>query len=472
MRQFSKIISQAILYTIIFTAPLKAQDSLIVEAKKWSRDANRQIQYSDWTQFPSQTVDLVKNFKQVKNPEFSIYGGDKTQQHKATGFFYTQKIGNRWWLIDPSGCAYISSAVNSVRQGKSPKNMAAFAKTFGTSQKWVADFSNILKDLAFNGTGSWSEVDSFRIYNATHPEQPIVYTTQLSFLSTYAQNMKRKDPSRKEADVLSFIFDPTFPAFCDEHAAKQTARFRNDPNLLGHFSDNELAFMTSSIEAIWATAKPDDAAHKAIADFLKEKNAADIKSLSKADAEAFIGKTTAFYYKTVAEALKKHDPKHLYLGSRLHSSAKNNPSIFKEGAQYLDIISINYYGYWQLQPKHAKEWATWADKPFMITEFYTKAEDSGLGNITGAGWLVHTQADRAIHYQNFCINLLKTPNCVGWHWFRYQDNDPTDPAADPSNCDSNKGIVNNDYQLYHVLTEKMKQLNQNKYKLIGFFDKK
>ena len=231
-------------------------------------------------------------------------------------------------------------------------------------------------------------------------------------------------------------------------------------------------FLGKTVEDIWTSTHENDAAHQAIAGFLKEKNVSDVKSLSKADAEAFIGKTTAFYYKTVAGALKKHDPKHLYLGSRLHSSAKNNPNIFKEGAQYLDIISINYYGYWQLQPKHAKEWATWADKPFMITEFYTKAEDSGLGNITGAGWLVHTQADRAIHYQNFCINLLKTPNCVGWHWFRYQDNDPTDPAADPSNSDSNKGIVNNDYQLYYVLTGKMKQLNLNKYKLIRFFDKK
>ena len=243
MRPFSKIISLTILLcTIVLTAPLKAQDSLIVEAKKWSRDANRQIQYSEWTKFPSQTVDILRGYVEVKNPDFSIYGGDKTQQHKATGFFYTQKIGNRWWIIDPSGYAYISSAVNSVRQGKSPKNVAAFAKTFGTSQKWVANFSNILKDLAFNGTGSWSEVDSFRIYNAIHPEQPIVYTTQLSFLSTFSQNMKRKNPSRKEADVLSFIFDPTFPAFCDEHAAKQTARFSNDPNLLGHFSDNELPF--------------------------------------------------------------------------------------------------------------------------------------------------------------------------------------------------------------------------------------
>ena len=465
---------------IVLTNALNAQDSLIVEAKKWSRDANRAIQYSDWTKFSSQTVDILRThpdkggrgYAEVKKPKFSIYGGDKTQQHKATGFFHTLKSGNRWWIIDPLGYAYINSAVNSVRQGKSPKNIKAFGEKFGSSQKWVENFSNIMNDLAFNGTGSWSEVDSFRMYNATHPKQPIVYTTQLNFLTSFAQNIKRKDPSRKEAEVLSFIFDPTFPAFCDEHAAKLTARLRNDPHLLGHFSDNELPFLTRSIEDIWTTTKPNDAAHQVLADFLKEKNATDVKSLTKADAEAFMGKITAIYYKTVAEALKKHDPNHLYLGSRLHSSAKHNPAIFKEGVKYLDIVSINYYGFWQPQTKHISEWAAWADKPFIITEFYTKAEDSGLANVSGAGWLVHTQADRAIHYQNFCLNLLKAPNCVGWHWFRYQDNDPTDPSTDPSNNDSNKGIVNNDYELYQVLTTKMKQLNLNKYKLIAFFDKK
>jgi hypothetical protein len=108
----------------------------------------------------------------------------------------------------------------------------------------------------------------------------------------------------------------------------------------------------------------------------------------------------------------------------------------------------------------------------FITEYYTKAEDSGMPNISGAGWLVKTQNDRGIHYQNFCLNLLVAKNCVGWHWFRYQDNDPNDPTADPSNNDSNKGIVNTRYEVYDILAESMKKLNQNKYQLIKFFDSK
>jgi hypothetical protein len=95
-----------------------------------------------------------------------------------------------------------------------------------------------------------------------------------------------------------------------------------------------------------------------------------------------------------------------------------------------------------------------------------------MDNISGAGWLVKTQEERGIHYQNFCLNLLQNNNCVGWHWFRYQDNDPNDPNADPSNKDSNKGLVNTFYEVYRPLADKMKALNENVYQLIKLIDKK
>ena len=171
----------------------------------------------------------------------------------------------------------------------------------------------------------------------------------------------------------------------------------------------------------------------------------------------------------MAEAIKQSDPNHLYLGSRLHASAKNNPYILAAAEKYVDIISINYYGNWAVTEAHRQQWLQ-LKRPFIITEFYTKGEDSKMGNMTGAGWLVKTQEDRGIHYQNFCINLLQMSNCVGWHWFRYQDNDPNDASADPSNNDANKGIVNVYYEVYNSLIKRMQQLNINAYQLIKYFN--
>ena len=97
--------------------------------------------------------------------------------------------------------------------------------------------------------------------------------------------------------------------------------------------------------------------------------------------------------------------------------------------------------------------------------------DSGLGNTTGAGFAVETQQDRGYAYQNFVIGLIESANCVGWHWFRYQDNDPQAKGADPSNLDSNKGIVDNNYNPYMPLVKAMRELNINAYRLADWFDK-
>jgi hypothetical protein len=117
-----------------------------------------------------------------------------------------------------------------------------------------------------------------------------------------------------------------------------------------------------------------------------------------------------------------------------------------------------------------QSWGRQSGKPFLITEWYTKGEDSGLANTGGAGWIVRTQRDRGRFYQNFTLSLLESKVCVGWDWFKYADNDPTDMTADPSNRDANKGIVNVYYQPYQPLLDAMKQINDRAYTLANFFN--
>jgi hypothetical protein len=66
--------------------------------------------------------------------------------------------------------------------------------------------------------------------------------------------------------------------------------------------------------------------------------------------------------------------------------------------------------------------------------------------------------------------LLESKSCVGWHWFKYRDNNPLDLSTDPSNRDSNKGIVSYKYEPYLALLREMKKLNDEVYPLIDYFD--
>ena len=197
-----------------------------------------------------------------------------------------------------------------------------------------------------------------------------------------------------------------------------------------------------------------------------------IREITDADRKAF----QAFYFDTsmrkVTEALRKYDSNHLYLGCRFNQWNYElvNDEMFKTAGKYMDILSINHYQKWEPDAQAVQNWGAWSGKPFFVTEFYTKGEDSELPNTTGAGWNVRTQAERGYFYQNFVLKLIESKVCVGWHWFTYQDNDPENPNTDPSNRDSNKGMVTWDFQYYSPLLDNMEELNGNVYQLTRFYD--
>ena len=449
----------------VFAQPIK--DSIQLQTKVWSRDKKREIVYSDWKTVSAYTVDLLKGFKTSENNKLDVYGGNASEKLEPTGFFNTQKKGDRWWIKNPLGAEFITTGVTSLRKGKSELVEKAFNDKFKNDKAWLSETQQIFNTAGFNTAGSWSDVEAILSFNA-HAIQPIVFSTQLSLLAGYAQK-KSKKTGNKDYPVLASVFDPNFKAYC-ETKLEELANLKNDKNLFGHFSDNELPFQNDLLKEFLAIEDTTDPAN-IIANTWLIDNHLLADNVTKENREAFAGFVASAYFKSVRDAIKKIDPNHLYLGSRLHASAKNNPAVLAAAEAYNDIISINYYGNWSVTINHALQWSK-LRKPFFITEFYTKAEDTKMSNMSGAGWLVKTQNDRGIHYQNFCLTLLQIKNCVGWHWFRYQDNDPTDKSADPSNNDSNKGIITTSYERYPPLLDMMKQLNTVVYDLIKYFDNK
>jgi hypothetical protein len=81
-----------------------------------------------------------------------------------------------------------------------------------------------------------------------------------------------------------------------------------------------------------------------------------------------------------------------------------------------------------------------------------------------------TSVPNSLFYENFVLALLASRACVGWHWFKYQDNDPDDPHAEASNKDSNKGIVDRFYKPYGPLLARMRDLNRKTYSISDAID--
>ena len=397
------------------------------------------------------------------------FGGLSSRQEKATGFFHTTKRDGRWWLVDPEGGLFLHRGINSVSMLRTQGAQTAMKAKFGTESGWGEHTAELLAGHGFTGLGAWSDTERMR----TAPK-PLAYTRIWNFMSAYGK--KRGGTFQKPGHTgypgdCIFVFDPGFEVFCDEHA-RQLAAGKDDPFLLGHFSDNELPWPEAALKNYLALPAKEPG-HQAALEWLRARRGADAtaRSILPEDLPAFQEYMARRYFGIVARAIKKHDPNHLYLGARFHGSALRMPELFRAAGAHVDVVSVNYYRAWTPDPGRLAMWADEAGKPVLITEWYAKGGDSGLANTSGAGWLVRTQRDRGLFYENFTLGLLRSKDCVGWDWFKYIDNDPADERADPSNRDSNKGILSNRYEPYAPLLDSMKRINERVYGIIDHFDK-
>lgn len=396
----------------------------------------------------------------------NIYGGRAEPKYNPTGYFRTEKINNRWWIIDPMGGRFIHRGLATVTTLSTPKANAALAAAFKDKMGWATATTKLMADIGFNGTGGVSE-DA--ILNET--PNKMVSTRLLSLMSRYGK--KRGGVTPKPGHMgypgdCPFIFDAEFEAFCKE-ACKVLVHNKNNPWILGYYTDNEMPWAMDLLDKYLKLDANDQG--RVFTEAWLKKNKISKEGITDAHREEFLQLAAETYFKITSEAIRANDPNHMVLGARFHGVALRLKPLLRAAGKHCDVISINYYRSWTPNKSVMETWSKESGKPFLITEWYAKGEDSGLANTSGAGWLVRTQKDRGLFYQNFTLALMENPSCVGWHWFRYSDNDP-DEKTDGSNIDANKGIVSNRYVPYEPLIDAMREVNLRNYGLIDLFDRR
>ncbi len=395
------------------------------------------------------------------------WGGRLDHTQPATGFFYTKKVGDRWWAIDPAGHEYFHMALVELNPGSSATAKAALQSLYGDQKSWMTHTQAMLLQNGFNGAGAWSNVPLIR-NSSLQAAHPLAYTVILNFMADYGKQRGGLHDTPGHAgfphDTI-FVFDPAFQQFVDD-AAKQIRQYADDPNLFGYFSDNELPLNRTNLDG-YLSLPHQEPGYVAAKQWMDDRHAArPTDDLRK----EFLAYEVDRYYSIVSAAIRRNDPHHMYLGSRITGKTEQCPEVFEVLGKYADAISVNYYNSWTPDTQLLAMWEKSSGKPEIITEWYVKGNDSGMPNKTGAGWLVNTQAERGDFYQNYALELIQSKTIIGWHWFKYQDNDPDDPHAELSNRDANKGVVNIKFQPYAPLLERMRQLNPNAYALADYFD--
>jgi hypothetical protein len=421
-----------------------------------------------WQAFPVRVLeDLPATIREAGPKSLDQYGGWRDIQLPATGFFYTTNREGRWWFVDPEGHRFLQAGVAATRTIPTPGARAALQNEFGSLAGWAQATVALFRTNGFNSLGCWSDAEALR-----STTRPLAYTRIWNFMSRYGRHrggtFQQAGHVGYPSDCI-FVFDPEFESFCDDYA-RQLAASKDDPWLIGHFSDNEMPFKREALRH-YLDLPAADPGRVAAQQFLSGRHGdrATVKDITPQDEQDFLELVVGRYFQIVSRAIKRHDPNHLFLGSRFYGADLRHPEVFRAAGPHVDVVSVNWYHAWTPKPDQLALWARESGRPVLITEWYAKGEDSGMGNTSGAGWLVRTQRDRGLFYEHFTLALLESPVCVGWHWFRYADNDPDDKGVDPSNRDANKGMVNNRYAPYAPLLASMKRINTRLYPLADYF---
>jgi agarase len=370
---------------------------------------------------------------------YDPYGGWLKLAGTRTGFFHTQQIDGRWWLVTPDGHAFFSKGVDNVNYH--PEN-ASSPKAPADTNAWAAAAVRQLRDWNFNTAGAWSVSEVY--------SKGIVYAPVINMAASVQRDLWLK------GGVVDY-FSPEFRDAAARVAQRMCAPHAKDPWLLGYFTDNELRWgkdwrSEDSLLQSYLKMPETSPGFRKAAEFLKARGHA-AASLTEDDKSEFLGLLAAEYARVTSEAIRRADPNHLVLGCRF--AGYPGDTAVRAVGQYFDVISFHAYSA-TAPVDRLRQIARLAGKPTMITEFSFKAMDSGLPNTKGAAKPVATQQERADGFARYVEALAALPSCVGFHWFEYRD-EPKEGRFDGEN--SNYGVVKIDFTPWDVLTARMTRVN-------------
>ena len=324
-------------------------------------------------------------------------------------------------------------------------------------QAWSTRTLDRLQAWGFNTVGNWSD-------SALGQAHRIAYTRSINISGDYANVSSGYDYWGRMPDP----FDPRFVKATDAAVVKASADVRDDPWLLGYFADNELAWAGVGPQGRWGlavgTLAGDKAspAKQAFIAMLRKKyvapqtlasawgialdswDALDVTGFAAPapneahpaitdDYQDWLRRYADAYFRTVAEAIHRHDPHHLFLGGRF---AVNTPEAVAACAQFCDVVSFNIYAD---LPQHGFDAAAMKtlDKPVLISEFHFGSDDRGP---FGKGVVsVASEDERGKAYARFLAAAAANPQIIGAHWFQYTDQPVTGRLLDGEN--SHIGLV-------------------------------
>jgi hypothetical protein len=389
------------------------------------------------------------------------YRGNPTVRGKVTGFFHTENIKGKWFLITPGGNGFFGMGMQlSFRGGDTTASTA------------------VLKSLAewgFNSLSGFVPRDSASKW-------------------PYYILMSSTGGRRGGKSTFGDVFSKEFETQADERIDRVTKERKADPWLIGYFTDNELfwtdAWGGGKLDGYLSLHATDSGCVKALS-FVKsryasindfntawrtkyasfEALAADTAVSPKAgydkqkvydDRIGFLRLVSERYHGYLYKKFKELDPNHLVMGNRFLTG--DIPDAVLEGMRgNTDAVSANCYALHTMPHGFFNRAAELANAPIMITEFGYSAFESDIPmDRSGAiPRVVQSQEDRAHLYKWYMECAASSPVIIGTLWWWFQDGFHSGAGGPHSPNRGNFGFFDRQYKPYQAISQSATEVHHS-----------
>lgn len=289
----------------------------------------------------------------------------------------------QWWLLDAHDRPFFSRGVNGINRtgttGSRTAHLGSYAASvdalYGTVEpKLFADAALArLPVWGFNTLGAWAGPEFF--------DRGVAYAEMMDFRQAAPETTIRLGGAK-----VPDVFDPRWVEACDQRAAERALARVFSRELIGYFTDDDLAWAQPDAEAgtaeddgvkravrpsllqICLSLEPSFPAYHAAWEFTLAAHGGELAILARAwevtlpnkealrqltladgavlsagyrrDQERFAREFARRYFAVTAAAIRRHDPNHLILGCRF--SANPGAAVLAECvAPQVDVVSLS-----------------------------------------------------------------------------------------------------------------------------------
>ncbi len=390
--------------------------------------------HADWPGKVRAVPALVREWSQEARllvpksvPSSCRYGGHETDRRRASGFFRVEKIGNRWWFVDPSGCRFWSAGVNGAGAEPPFTPIVGRDKLFASIPTATQEFapgatgdafrdpispyaSNLMTRFGENWRAESALLTSRRmrawgLNTAYGTALNDTLPAGLPVRQPYVYPLRGWQMIEGAIMGLPDVYSDAFARRVDADAARQLAPRKDDPWMIGYFIGNEPPWPGRESQLVdLVLAGPASALQQR---FRAELARGDTPAARKAVVHAAFKR----YLEIVNAAVRRHDPNHLHLGIRFGGTPPDDVIALARG---FDVYSMNKYR-WAPPKDFIDRVYAIQNLPILIGEFHFGVPERGL-----APGLVQTmdQTERGVAYSYYVENAAAHPAFIRTHLYQ------------------------------------------------------